>query len=323
MKTLFSTILLFFAALLASCGPKTEIITNTYSTAEPGNVKGTVKLFDTNGVAISDASGVKVFLEGTTYSTFTASDGTWELTNVPAGTYPSLMYSKAGFPTYKSYQSATQGQFGKSGNIGAYIIGGGGTQYDAIQNFYQISNISVNLTLRGFFDDFKEIIVHYILIDSTSTYSYVYDTIITPNAQAKFSSRILDNRIPNMGYQYEGVLFFGKSPNIDPTDAKTFLFESCFNYGYFNDGYYYKNGTGYDPSFTQSTNINTGNANFTINKLFLQSVGFIPGETVYCVAYFGNHNIYYNYYIDPETGMIIFPGFSPYHSEVRTFILTP
>src|SRR2546423_15517606 len=112
MKTLFAILPLFFVVLLASCGAKTDVI--TYSGSEPGNVKGTVKLFDTNGVALSDASGVKVAMEGTKYSTLTASDGTWELANVPAGTYPSLVYSKAGFPTYKSYQ----GYSGASGSIG-------------------------------------------------------------------------------------------------------------------------------------------------------------------------------------------------------------
>src|SRR5438105_15695001 len=107
MKTLLAIIPLFFAVMLTSCGAKTDVI--TYSGSEPWNVKGTVKLFDTNGVAISDASGVEVFMEGTDYSTLTASDGSWELANVPSGTYPSLVYSKAGFPRYKSYQSATQG----------------------------------------------------------------------------------------------------------------------------------------------------------------------------------------------------------------------
>src|SRR4051812_10340194 len=99
MKNLAAITSLLFAFLLASCVTKTDVI--TYSGGEPGNVKGTVKLFDSNGVAISDASGVKISLEGTNYSTLSASNGSWELTNVPAGTYTSLVYSKPGFPTYK------------------------------------------------------------------------------------------------------------------------------------------------------------------------------------------------------------------------------
>lgn len=303
MKIISIITLTFFSVLIVSCGTKTNII--TYSGSEPGNVKGTVKLFDTNGVAISDASGVKVSMEGTSYSTLTATDGTWELQNVPAGTYPSLMYSKAGFPTYKSYQSATQGNIDPTpGNIGAYIIGGGGTQYDGIQNLYQISNISVNLVLRAFEQDYKKITWH----DTR------YDTLVIPNGLATFSSRVLDNP-PNKLYYYNGVLFFGKNPNIDPSDTKSFLFESCFSLqnGYFQTGYYASNYT--------TTNLSTGIADFTVNKLFLQSAGFVSGETVYCVAYFGNQFIYYNYYIDPATGMIIFPGFSPNHSEVKSFVL--
>jgi len=303
MKDIPVILFILSLGLLVSCGPKTEIVTNTYSTAEPGNVKGTAKLFDTNGVAIPDASGVKVTMEATSYSTLSATDGTWELQNVAAGTYPSLVYSKTGFPTYKSYQGSTQGQQGTSGNIGAYIIGGGGTQYDGVQNFYQISNISVNLVLRAFDEDYNQLTWH-------DTH---YDTLVTPNALATFSSRVLDNP-PNKIYPYEGVLFFGKSPNIDPTDTKTFLFESCYT----DQGYYANQ---YTASNLTGTNISTGIANFTVNKLFLQSAGFIPGETVYCVAYFGNYNIYNNYYIDPPTSMIIFPGLSPHHSEVKSFIL--
>jgi hypothetical protein len=311
MKTLFSVIYLFFTVLLISCGAKTNVITNTYSTAEPGNVKGTVKLFDTNGVAIPDASGVKVGMEGTSYSTLTSTDGTWELMNVPAGTYPSLMYSKSGFPTYKSYQSATQGQQGTSGNIGAYIIGGGGTQYDGIQSFYQISNISVDLVLRAFEEDYKQVIYRDTLINS---YLYqVPDTLVIPQCQSTFSSRVLDNPL-NKIYWYDGVLFFGKTRNIDPAETKTFLFESCFS----TNGYYA--GQYYAYAYT-TTNASTGIADFTVNKLFLQSAGFTSGETVYCVAYFGNQFIYYNYYIDPATTMIIFPGLSPNHSEVKSFIL--
>jgi hypothetical protein len=309
MKIISIITLTFFSVLIVSCGTKTNII--TYSGSEPGNVKGTVKLFDSNAIAISDASGVKVAMEGTSYSTLTAADGTWELQNVPAGTYPSLMYSKNGFPTYKSYQSAIQGYLGTPGNIGAYIIGGGGTQYDGIQSFYQISNISVNLVLRAFEEDYKEITEHYAVINSNL--AYVYDTLVIPNCQSTFSSRVLDNP-PNKIYAYDGVLFFGKTPNIDPTDTKTFLFESCFATQGYNAGQYYAN------AYT-GTNLTTGIADFTVNKLFLQSAGFISGEIVYCVAYFGNQFIYNNYYIDPQTGMIIFPGFSPYHSEVKSFIL--
>jgi hypothetical protein len=308
MKTLFTIAPLFFSLLLASCGAKTDVI--TYSGSEPGNVKGTVKLFDTTGVAISDVSGVKVFMEGTSYSTLTAADGTWELQNVPAGTYPSLVYSKAGFPTYKSYQESTQGLNNPApGNIGAYIIGGGGTQYDGIQTFYQISNISVNLVLRSFEEDYKQITYHDTVVNSNLV--YVTDTLVIPNCQTIFSSRVLDK--PSNSYC--GVLFFGKSPNIDPADTKSFLFESCFSLQpqYTQSGYYAQ-------LFTQ-TNPSTGIADFTVNKLFLQSAGFISGETVYCVAYFGNQFISNDYYIDPATTMIIFPGFSPYHSEVRSFTL--
>jgi len=308
MKTLSAIVPLLFALLLASCGAKTNVITNTYSTAEPGNVKGTVKLFDTNGAAISDASGVKVAMEGTSYSTLTATDGTWELQNVPAGTYTSLMYSKSGFPTYKSYQSATQGQQGTPGNIGAYIIGGGGTQYDGVQSFYQIGHISAELVIRPF-EDYNQVIYR----DTNNVNGRVYsiqDTVTVPLGQAVFTGRILDV----VKHYYIGMLYLGLSPNIDPTDAKTFLYESCIQ----DDGTL--NTSGF--SYIEDT---TGSTNFDLHRPLLKSLGFVSGQKIYAVAYFGNYSYayynYYNYYFDPATGMIIFPGFGNNHSEVKSFIL--
>ena len=127
--------------------------------------------------------------------------------------------------------------------------------------------------------------------------------------QSTFSSRILDKSVATYYYGYYGVLFFGKSADINPSDPKSFLFQTCF----------YNNTP--NPNYITQATSGTGIANFNVNKLLLQSAGFASGEKVYCVSCFGNRFILRNYYTDPQSGMIIFPGFSPYHSEVKSFIL--
>jgi hypothetical protein len=261
---------LFFLTLIYLTGcTKTEVVTNTYSTAEPGTIKGKVILHDTTNVLLTDASGVSVSLEGTKYTTLTAADGSWELDNVPAGTYASLMYSKNGFPTYKSYVIP---QYGQSGAIGAYIVGGGGTQYDLPKTLNQISYISDDIVIRAFEDN----------VDVTQTI---------------FSSRVLD---AEKSYDtYYGAIYFGLRPDIDPTNAKTFL---------------YFVGLG-------QADRSTGNHDFPVLLSDLKNAGFTSGQKVYCAAYFMNSANLSVYYTDPATGTIIFPGFSPYHSEVKSFLL--
>lgn len=294
MKILHIRVIAFFlfTGLIAGCGTKTEVITNSYSSAEPGNIKGKVTLYDTNGVVLSDASGVKVVMEGTTFSTLTASDGTWGLVNVPAGTYPSVMYSKEGFPTFKSHQNG-------NGSIGAYIVGGGGTQYDGFRDLYQICNISVELVLRGF-EDYSQLTAHDTLINLQR--QTVYDTVIIPFGKTTLSSHVID--IPkNSVYNYYGGLFFGVSPDIYPANPKTYLYATL------------------KVSGVQQTDYVTGVRDFVIIASELKKAGFKSGQTVYCVSYFGNRFLSYNSYFDYELGMTIYPGLSPHHSEVKNFIL--
>jgi hypothetical protein len=292
MKIFLASALLLLTVFLASCGTKTEIITNTYSGAEPGNIKGKVVLYDTIGSAIADASNVKVELEGTKYSTLTAKDGFWELKDIPAGTYPSLQYSRKNFATFKVHQDPWGGGFG------AYLVGGGGTQYNN-QELYEVSQISVNLTIRDF-EDYTELIPRDTVISTINR--TVYDTVIIPYGQATYSSRVLDVPKKNV-YNYYGALFFSKQPDIDPTDTKTYLYTTSVG------DYLY-----------QTDNI-TGICNFTFTTPTLKQSGFVAGETVYCVSYFGNEYVSSSRYYDYEHTQMIYPGFSPNHSEVKSFIL--
>jgi hypothetical protein len=293
MKTFLASALLLLTVFLASCGTKTEVITNTYSGAEPGNIKGKVVLLDTVGGLIADASNVRVELEGTKYFTVTVTDGSWELKDIPAGTYPSLQYSRKNFPTFKLHQEPWGGGFG------AYLVGGGGTQYDRQQDLYQISQVSVNIIIRDF-ENYTEFIARDTVINSVNR--TVYDSIIIPKGRATFSSRVLD--VPkNKEFNYYGGIFFGAQPLIDPTDPITFLYSTTME------------------DYLSQTDLTTGMCNFTINAATLKKTGFISGQTVYCLSFFGNRYLSENKYFDYENHLDIYPGFSPYHSEVKSFIL--
>ena len=66
-----------------------------------GNIAGTVGLYDDyQTVYIPDR--VIVSLEGTSFSTLSLKDGSWEIAGVPAGIY-TIRYSKPGFFTMKNY----------------------------------------------------------------------------------------------------------------------------------------------------------------------------------------------------------------------------
>lgn len=65
-----------------------------------GTLKGKVELHRDNGALIDDASGVSVNVVGTSFSTQTATDGTWQFDSLPAGTYVILL-KKDGFGEYK------------------------------------------------------------------------------------------------------------------------------------------------------------------------------------------------------------------------------
>jgi hypothetical protein len=60
------------------------------------NITGSLRLFDIDGKAIDDASGVTVTIDQTNVSTQTNSAGKWTLDSIPFGTYD-LTLSKPGF----------------------------------------------------------------------------------------------------------------------------------------------------------------------------------------------------------------------------------
>jgi hypothetical protein len=73
------------------------------------NISGQVLLYDEEGSALPDNSGVKISIDNSTISTTTKADGKWQLDSIPFGTYD-ISYSKEGFGTGKImgiYHAAT------------------------------------------------------------------------------------------------------------------------------------------------------------------------------------------------------------------------
>jgi hypothetical protein len=267
----------------------------------PGSIHGKVILYDTlsdpftaNGAArIYDASGVQVTVEGTSYSTMTDSLGKWEIDNIPSGTYPSIVFSKAGFGKQEAKNIGSYGS-----NAGFSVVSNGDEFVN--MDLYRISLISCDLVLRSFYDYTK--ITHHDTLLYENGYlndSTIYDSLLIPNGAATLSSRVLD-QIP--AEYFIILLYFGASPAaIDPLDGKSFLYTS------YADVYPVKSLIG----------------NVLIEKDALIDAGFKPGQTIYCVAYCAGKLSFNSGYVDMATGMTIQSGLSPNHSEVKSFILPP
>jgi hypothetical protein len=279
----------------SGCTDKTVSPTGT---GAPGNIHGKVMLYDTlsdpftpTGAArINDASGVQVTVEGTSYSTVTDSLGQWQLSNVPSGTYTSIVFSKAGFAKQKATNLGS--------NVGFSIVNNGTETIN--MNLYRISLISCDIVLRPF-EDYMEYGEHDTLtvLNGNPSHRYIRDSILIPNGAVTLSSRILD-QFPGNFYPCYSIVYFGANSQIDALDGSTFLYSAQPQSVY--------------TSFT-------GTADILVLRSALIDAGFRPGQTIYCVAYCSGRFIYSSEYEDMATGMAIYSGLSPNHSEVKSFVL--
>jgi hypothetical protein len=260
---------------------------STNSGSIPGDIIGTIyQVDDTLYQPMSDKSGVNVSFVGTPYSTLSDSTGKWHLTNIPAGTY-TIRFSKGG------YVSLTRQNLVFGGNGTFFYNAAGNSGYTAM---YPISNLFPNIILRPFED-----LVQFNYLRDTiwgGSHHSVYDTIITKLGVATFSSR---SQFMYNGQAVFGAIFFGKNETIDPGDPTSSLY-SIINY--------------YD-----NKNDSSGVANFVVHRSDLLQSGFSENEIVYCCAFAFAYNNNYDSWVDANTGRDAYSGFSPHHSEVKSFIL--
>ncbi len=97
---------------------------------------------------------------------------------------------------------------------------------------------------------------------------------------------------------YEGMLqwciFFSNTDQIDPNNPNSYLFQTIFQ---------------------------SAEYNISIYKNTFHTLGFKTDDKVYCVAYALTYQCQYDYYLDLNSNKKIYTGFSPNHSEVRSFVL--
>ena len=255
MKTLFAISLLVFAGLLASCGTKTEAITNTYNGSGIGDIVGFVKVYDTLYQQMKDNSGVNVSLDGTQFSSLSGLSGKWQLMNIPAGSYK-ITFSKDHYALYKNY------------NI---TVTGNGTYYYDYATILPLPSLYPTLTLRGF---------------DTSTKSATFST----HSQPVYN-----------GNPVRTMIYFSKNSVIDFLDINTYSYIS---------------------EIGRNDSDSTGTANIIIPVNSLYASGFSSGVTIYCCAFATTDIVLsYAYWTDPETEQRLRVGWSPNHSEVKSFIL--
>lgn len=295
MRNVIKTFVLFaFLYVLAGCksNPTTQVVYT--GSAIPGTIGGNGVLLDTlydnftqNYSLLPDAENVQVSLEGTNFNAVTDKNGAWKINNVPPGVY-NIVYQKDGFATSKS--------------ISKEFAGNGIDQVEFF-SLYRISKISLELILRSF-EDYIRISppreIYYYDSLGKLQYGVVRDSVFYKNGHATLTLKILDAPA-NIGRYVTSAIFFSKTDNISPSDGSTFLY-SMITYTESN-GYY-----------------STGDINFDVIRDDLLKAGFSLGDKIYCTAFAGKNTIRTKYK-DPETYRDVYTGFSPHHSEIKSFIL--
>jgi len=120
----------FLLVFIFCCGCKNS---SSPTSVLNGNMIGKVVAYDTAGLN-PDNSGVKISIDGTSYSTLSDSKGRWELDNIPPGTY-NISFTKEGYAMEKMV---------------AYRFVGNGTDYLFSQDIYQMIKINATIVTRPF-----------------------------------------------------------------------------------------------------------------------------------------------------------------------------
>ena len=96
MKYSFSILILVISFL--GCNENSSTITPTLS----GSIAGKSTLYTDDGQPLQDNNGIKISIDGSSYSTTSSFDGSWKLKGIPVGIY-TIVFSKKGFATLKQY----------------------------------------------------------------------------------------------------------------------------------------------------------------------------------------------------------------------------
>jgi hypothetical protein len=275
--------LLILGIMIISCSQSTS---TGGSTGGKGEIRGSVNLFDTDGMQIFGISGVKVSAENDLRDSVTQFPGNlFDLKNLPDGIIP-LVFSKEGFAELHDFGTiSTINHFGDYG----------------IASLYQISHCTPDIVLRPFedcyiYDNFRDTEI-YSAAAGGYLHLWIYDSLYETNGLAQFSSRILDPPNYQGAYKASVRLYFSSRDSIVPSDPSSFQFAS--------------DQTVVDPV--------SGSGTISIYRDSLFKKGLASSMKIYCVAFASGRLTQSQFYYDKSTGKKIYTGLSPFHSDIRSF----
>lgn len=179
---------------------------------------------------------------------------------------------------------------------GAIKFAGNGTD-SWNSSLYRINRITPDLILRPFEEQsslsYRDTVVYDSLGRPHSSSNI--DTIIDQVARFTF---ILVDKLKHSDPFVVGQIFLSKTNNISPLDPKTYLYTVYTNFSY--------------PISTSS--------DLFISRKGLLDAGFSTDDKIFCVLYAAQQS-FREGYIDSSNDKYIYTGFSPFHSEVKSFIL--
>ncbi|MGE3801407.1 MAG: carboxypeptidase-like regulatory domain-containing protein [Candidatus Kapaibacterium sp.] len=206
MKTLqhLSSPLLFVLTLITlttlnSCGSDPSDPSNRLT----GVLTGKVIVYDQYGNREQDKSGVKVEVDGTSYTGISEPDGYWHIENLPAGTYVITM-SKDGYSQYKHY---------------AYPFVGGGEGFVHQTDLHQIPTYKIESFWAGYVDTATKK-MEVLLYDSATGRPYhdVKDTLVSVAPYFVAYGRM--SQPPSVNNYQSLILFTGRNPDVSSTPGK-------------------------------------------------------------------------------------------------------
>jgi hypothetical protein len=200
MKNILIIVLLFASLLLQlGCGDESDITDSDNGFYWGGHVN----LMTESGSPIENKFGVKMYLEGTNFQTYTNQNGDWRIYNVPAGVY-NLVASKEGFG-YHKFIDFEYGEAGNNDNFWQVLVGTPTYLIDSVM-LSQQNNIETITGYPSTTVDYLRFILIYFgkeepIYDSSHTWEYHIDSQIYKSDNfftATFTkSGLLDNGFNN------------------------------------------------------------------------------------------------------------------------------
>jgi hypothetical protein len=118
----------------------------------------------------------------------------------------------------------------------------------------------------------------------------------TPRTVATLTSRIIDKNQLLTGYI---KLYFSKTSSIVASVPQSYQYSLPLS----------------------AIDAESGISTVAVFRDSLLNNGFSQSDTIYCIAYYTGFYTKNEFYIDNATGKRIYTGLSPFHSEVRSFVL--